>query len=545
MGERREWLGVDTETGGLDWWREPLRMVQVGDASHGWAIPFADWRGLVREILEPYNGRMVMHNSKFDLHFLETNGIRLDRSRLHDTRAMAHILNPHLPSGLKPTSERVIHPAAGAGQSELKLAMMKGKWDWRTVPLDLPAYWVYAALDPVLTARLAETLYPQIEASFKRVYETEVAVAVTLTDMERRGIKIDRDLCEKASVSLKNYEVLFERYALENFGIKNPSSDREVIRFFQAQGYVFNHVTAKGNISLDARALAEIDHPLAQNLPIYRKALKFRSTYYEDFLEFADGEILHGNINPLGARTGRMSASRPNLQNVPRSDVRDAFVARPGHQLLLVDFDQVELRLMAHYAREEGMLTAVRDGEDLHSFIGKMIYGRDITQEERQITKAANFAKIYGAGAAKFGETAGIPTQEAQRFMATYDARFPGVRRFMDEMTAKVKRGEEIITPHLGRKQVAEPDQAYKIVNYYIQGTAADVLKLKLVELSMTDSEQFMLVPIHDEIAFDVPEEHIEDVKQEVMAVMEDHTSFDIPLTVGADVVDRWGEKYA
>lgn len=545
MGERRDWLGVDTETGGLDWWREPLRMVQVGDAEHGWAIPFADWAGLVKEILGAYRGRMVFHNAKFDLHFLETNGVRLDRSLIHDSRAMAHILAPNLPSGLKPTSERLIHPAAGSGQSELKLAMMKGKWSWRTVPIDLPQYWVYAALDPVLTARLAERLYPKIQASYQRVYDTEVAVAITLTDMERRGIKIDRELCETASDSLKLYVAQMDQWYLGNFGIKNPSSDREMIKFFQSQGHIFTKTTAKGNVSLDADALAEINHPAAEHLPAYRNALKFRSTYYEDFLDFADGDILHGSINPLGARTGRMSASRPNLQNVPRTKVRNAFLARPGHKLLLADFDQIELRLMAHYAREEGMLDAVRQGEDLHTFIGRMIYGRDINKEERQITKAANFAKIYGAGAAKFGQTAGISTEEAKRFMTTYDSRFPGVRRFMNEMTARVKRGEEIVTPFLGRKQVAEADQAYKIVNYFVQGTAADVLKTKLVELSMTDSEQWMLIPIHDEIAFDVPEEYVEDVKQEVMTVMEDHTSFEIPLTVGGDVVTRWGAKYA
>lgn len=522
-----------------------MRMVQVGDRTQGWAVPFGDWGGLVKEILDSYDRPIVMHNAKFDLHFLRHNQVNIGRHLIHDTRAMAHILHPNRPTSLKWLSTEYVHPNAAAGQHQLKQAMFKNRWDWATVPVDFREYWVYAALDPVLTVVLAETFYPMIDASFKEVYDLEISTLLALEEMEARGIAVDTELCQNMINKLAWYEHEL-RLWFSQIGVDNPGSDRQMIEFFQDQGIQLTQRTDKGNISLDARVLETIDHPVAAQLVNFRNAVKMRSTYWEDFLEFSHEGILHGNINPLGARTGRMSASRPNLQNVPRSKVRDAFVPREGNKLLLVDFDQIELRLMAHYANETGMLEAVLDGEDLHTYIGKMIYQKDsLTPQERQVTKAANFAKIYGAGAKKFGETAGISTLEAQQFMTMYDSRFPGVGKFVQQLTQDLRlSGGEIITPFVGRKQVAELDKAYKIVNYFIQGTAADVLKRAIQHISMTDSEQFMLIPIHDEIAFDVPEEFLPEVIEEVTLYMEDTVSFSIPLTVDHDVVSRWGEKY-
>lgn len=549
LAQPRTWLGVDTETGGFDWWKNRLRLVQIGDRDRGWAIPWEDWRGFIRQMLEGYDRPMTFHNAKFDLHFLERNGISIARHLVHDTMLMSHVLNPPGPHGLKPLSAQHIHPAAQQGERELKQAMMKGKWTWDSVPIDLPEYWVYGAMDGVLAARLAEIFYPQVAQSFRSIYELEIGVMLTLLDMETRGMRIDHDYCTQQSRALADWEEqMVEWFA--GLGIENPNSDRQIVHYLQQQGVVLWKRTPKGNLKLDSEVLNEMTHPVARALIQYREAVKTRSTYYDAFLEHADetpeGWVLHTSINQIGAVTGRMSSSRPNLQNVPRSErVRNAFIPREGRKLLLADFDQIELRLMAHYAGVQGMLDAVLAGEDLHTFVGKMIYRTDtITKAQRQIVKAANFAKIYGAGPAKFGMTAGISEDEAQSFMVAYDATFPEVRTFMQQLMNQVRQSGSIITPYAGRQQVASPDKAYKIVNYAIQGTAADVMKRKLVEMANTPAGEFMLMPIHDEIAFDVPEEDVEEVRRIIDKVMPE-SSFSIPLSVGSDIVSRWGEKYA
>jgi len=548
LGQRRTWLAADTETGGFDWWRDDLRLVQIGDANHGWAFDWGDWAGVVKEAFRVYSGPIAFHNLKFDLHFLEHNGVVMPRHQLHDTFSMAHVVEPNLRSGLKPASERLIHPDAGAGQQALKFVMNKGKWTWATIPTNVPEYWMYGALDPVLTARLAETLYPRVvERGLQRVYETEVAVAIVLKDMERRGVKIDTDFCWDQAARILDYERTMEQFFLDQYGLKNPGSTKQIADLLMAQGVRMTERTPTGKIKVTQDVLESIDHPLAEHIVEYRKWSKIRSTYFEDFIEFENEGLLHASINPLGAVTGRMSCMRPNLQNVPRSWVRNAFVARPGHTLMLADYDQIELRIMAHYAGVQEMIDAVHAGEDLHTMVGKLVYNvPTITKAQRQVVKSANFAKIYGAGAAKFAGTAGISVDEARRFMAMYDSRFPAIKQFVNDLVHVARTQGWVQTPYLGRLQVVDgPDYAYKIVNYYIQGTAADVIKKKLVEMANTPTGQFMELTIHDEIALDVPNEYIEDAEQEIRTTMPENDAFSVPISVGIDKVHRWGEKYA
>ena len=547
LGERRTWMAVDTETGGFDWWRDPLRLVQIGDPNTGWAFAWEDWAGVIKEVLQNYRGATAYHNAKFDVHFLETNGVKLDRTVIHDTRAMAHILEPGLPSGLKAVGTRSIDPAAALGDRELKSVMMKNKWDWGTIPTSVPQYWQYACLDVILTSRIAEKFYPLIHNSYKELYEVEVWNALTLVDMERRGIRVDLSFCHDNVGKISEYEVAMEQWFLDTYGLKNPRSTAQIAQVFLDAGINLIATTKSGMWQMDEAAISHIDHPMAREILDYRGQIKIRSTYLDDFISFADGDVLHASTNPLGARTGRMSISRPNLQNVPRSWVRGAFIPRPGNKLVLVDFDQIELRLLAHYAKEPSLIKAVLAGDDLHSYVGRMVYNQaEISRAQRQVVKHANFAKIYGAGVPKFAATAGISVPDAHDFNEKYNNAFPAIGRWVNKITGVGNsQGKSIVTPHLGRRQVVgDGEGGYKLVNYYIQGTAADVLKQKIVELSMTPSEQFMLFPIHDEIAFDVPEEHVEDVRHEVSEVMQDLTSFDVPLTVGSEVVDNWGEKY-
>jgi DNA polymerase-1 len=227
--------------------------------------------------------------------------------------------------------------------------------------------------------------------------------------------------------------------------------------------------------------------------------------------------------------------------------VRKAFIPSDGNKLVSIDYAQVEMRIFAHFAREEEMLHRIRQGTDLHTAVAQVIFNTETpTKAERRVTKNANFAKVYGAGAEKFALTAGIPVSEGIAFYEIYDATFPGVKAFQTQVidTARgryVNEGRAYVRAPSGRLHLADTDALYKLCNYLIQGTAADVLKKKLVELDMAGFGDDMILPIHDEVLFDFPEYAIEDRTAYASGVMQDLDSFSVPLTVEAsDPMDRW-----
>jgi DNA polymerase-1 len=567
FGERRPVLGVDTETGGLDWWREPLRTIQFGDAMTGWCLDARLWLGPAIELLRAYEGDLVMHNMKFDTHFLEVNGVPVHRSRLHDTRTMAHLIDPVKATGLKPVSARLIHRGAAAGGQLLKQGMQENKWTWATVPVEFGPYWQYAALDPVLTARLYELFKPTIDSTYREVYELEIASTLVLADMERRGAYVDLTYCRDMVSKLEPYLAELRSWIKHEFGVANPGSDAQVIKYLNGLGIYWDKKTEKGNTACDKEVLGAIPHPFALAVLQYRDAQKLLSTYLMNYVDLTDSDgYLHASINPLGARTGRMSISRPSMQNLPRSQhPRNAFVPSPGRKLVLCDYDQIEMRLLAHFAQEEAMLAAIRYGDemtaaghsgyDVHSMNARGIYGlgmdEAVPKAKRQVTKNSGFAKIYGAGLAQFARTAGIPEHEAKAFLDLYDQRFPGVRRFQDQViqvaAGRARTSEDgyaWVKSPVGRRHPCEVRKMYKLTNYLIQGTAADVFKQAMVNLDLAGLSEYLILPVHDEAIADVPEDEAEEYGREMQKVMANTKDFSVPLTTDMEVVDRWGIKY-
>lgn len=559
LGERRTWLGVDTETGGLDWWRHRLRTVQIGDTETGWTIPWEQWGGVAKEAIEGYTGLTVMHNSKFDLHMLEHNGVRYPRANLHDTMPMVGLLEPALLKGLKPASERHVMAGAAHGERALNKAKAKGKWTWDTIPIELPEYWIYAALDPVLAARLAEKLYGSITSSgLKRAYDTEVALAQVLCDMEKRGMLVDLEYSKQMSDYLQAQEDALLVW-LDSNGLDKPMSDAQSIRWFQAQGHKFTKLTKKGNISLDGDVLEGIEKSgaafgeVAKGINRLRDYHKTKVTYFDSFMEFSDdiGRI-HTSINPMKAITARMSSERPNMQNIPARKhgkmVRDAFYAPEGSKLISADFDQIEYRIMVCRAGEQQLVDAINGGQDLHTYMTSVVYDKpygDVLPAERGVMKNATFAFLYGAGDVKFALMSGISLDQAKAFRDMYNTKFPAIANYSRTVDDIASSKGFMQTPYLGRTQVVpKRDDSYKLLNYVTQGEAGDVLKSKMVELANTDAGQYMTLPIHDEILFEVPDEHAEDVKRTIEDVMPENAAFDVNLSVGADIISRWGDKY-
>jgi DNA polymerase I len=546
------WLALDTETGGLDYYRDALRLVQFGDTTTGWALDYRDWRGPVRQALEEWDGKVVGHNAKFDMHFLSYAGLPLKRHNWHDTRTMAHLLDPTKSTSLKDLGNRFISSASSDGQKARKAAMMKEGWGWDDIPTDFPAYWQYACLDTVLTARIAEHFWPEVEANFKELYDLEMGVLFALMDAEERGARIDRRYCESTLLELREEASTMRTRITALYGVRNPASAPQLAAALIRDGVTLTETTATGQWQMTEAILETIDHPLVHDVLTLRQTEKIANTYIQNFIDLSDSrDFVHAHVNPLGARTGRMSCTRPNLQNLPRGrKVRDAFIPRPDHVLVSADFDQIELRLLAHFAQEQAMIDAIWAGDDLHWMTAKLIFGEDATKEHRQIAKGGNFGKIYGIGVASFARQMGIPIEMAQAFMTGYDNTFTGVAAFMKRMERTVHERSHMGVGHIytpwGRRHPVDIDATYRGVNYLVQGTAADLLKQKIVDLDQAGLLEYFVLPVHDELIFDVPENEAKDFVAELIPVMEERERFCVPITAGVDILtDRWGEKYA
>lgn len=563
LGGRRDVLAFDTETHGLDWWRHPTRLIQIGDAHTGWAMDAVRWNGVANEALTTYDGELVATNTKFDVHMLEEAGISVPTRKIHDTVVMSKLANPGQPAGLKPLAARLVNPRATAGEQLLKSAMRENGWTWGTVPIDFPPYWQYGALDTVLSSRVWAKLKPDVTPLLD-VYETEMACLMLLQRMERKGVMLDFGYITEMIAKLEPWVAEMKAWIKAEFGIENPNANDPCIRYLQDLGFRWPHRTEKGNIALTGEVLRGIDHPFAKALLDFREWDRVLGTYLKNYVEYAHGDLLHASTNINGAKTGRMSIGRPSLQNIPRNEhPRNAFIARPGNRLVLCDYDQIEMRLMAHFSGSTKMIEAIRYGDemtaaghpgyDVHSMNARGVYGIDfdepVPKQKRQITKNSGFAKIFGAGLEQFAHTAQVTVEEARAFLETYDREFPEVTQMQERIQQEAflsyrDTGDAAVTAPDGRRHVAPKREVYKLVNYLIQGTAASVLKRKMVELDNNGLGDYLVLPVHDELIADVPEDEVDEYGAEMKRVMTDNTTFSVPLTVDHEVVECWGEKY-
>lgn len=554
----RDWLACDLETGGLDWWREPIRLAQFGDTHDGWAIPYDRWGGLIDEVFQrvPPAGRVryVAHNAKFDREFLTVN--RHDPPPFHDSLPMVYLLEPNRPKGLKAAAGRRIDARAGHAQAALDTAMKKSKWTWRTIPADFPPYWQYAALDTVLTACLAEDCWPAVQANFAQAYTDIVESDQVLLRMEMRGMHVDLDYCRAQQARLDaRFDQLLNWW--EETHHIDPMKGQQLVKFFWEQGIDLPLTTEKGEPSVKKESLEALDHPLVASVLEMRSCQKMSSTYFGNLLEYADSNgKLHPNINPLGAITGRQSITRPALQTLPRKKlVRNAFIPSPGNRLVLADYQGQEMRVFAAFCQDAGMLATYERGEDLHNYAAAQIYGVDFTKVQRQTAKNAGFSKIYGAGVPKFAKTAGITEVEAESFLARYDQLFPQARVFQAAVTgviitrAREAQSEEgWITTLAGRRVPVPKQKAYVGVNYLVQGSCSDILRRALVDLDNAGiADMGLVLPVHDETAFDVRAEDAEELAHEASKIMA-HAALElgvkVPMVVETETVERWGDKY-
>ena len=556
MGERRPgWLGLDVETTGLNKARDRVRTYQFGDERKGWTVPLDEYRGVVRELLAGYDRPVVYHNAIFDLGFNAVEGLSIRDDLVDDTMLMSHVLQPASAHALKLLATRYVDKRSAHGQSLLKEQMDKHRWGWDTVPLDLPAFWMYSALDTCLTAALAPHLRKRLDTpELWGAYEIEREAVPILARAETRGMAVDPEYLRLASEELtRRLDAL-----APHLGNLNANSDAQVIAWLQERGYRLVKLTEKGKWSTDDEVLAHAATviPEAAYIRDARRYRLFRDRYVHKMRDLGEPEPsgllkVCCNVRPVAAVTSRMSVADPPLQQMPRGRwIRDAFVARPGHKLVSADYDGMEMRVLASLANEEALIQTFERGEDPHGFVAGEVYGPGWTKVQRGTAKNAAFALIYGAGVPQFSRTARISEEAGQAFMDRYAELFPRVARFMEEQISAVRgrvpaRGKNgWIELRWGRTIPVPRDEAYKATNYRIQGSCAQVLKRKIVEMDNAGLGEYLRLPVHDQVIMEAPDDEVEFVRHTLNEVMPDRHSFRVTLTATAEVARSWGEMY-
>lgn len=555
LGERRNVLAVDTETGGLVWYRDRLRLVQIGDRDTAWCFAASDWMGLIRDVLQRYDGEYVFHNAKFDVHFLEHHG-RVTWSsamwkRTHDTAVLAHLHQPDRNRQLKSLTTEYINPKAAAMQQILSKAMAEQGWTFDTVPLDFPYYWAYGGLDTVLTARLFDAL-PRDRIT-DDLYEVERRTLWSVHKMEKRGAAVDINFAQQKRAELNTFIEEVKNWARAEYGLTSIGSNVQVVAKMQELGVKLTKLTESGaNYAMDAEVLEAIDHPLAETLLKARQASKITGTYLSAFIEDSVDGIFRVDLNTLGTRTGRMTGGILQTLTRGKGPVRDSFVSRyEGGKMIMVDFDQIEMRQLAVLSGDPDLIRAF-DGGDFFTTMTRAIYKDETIGKNdirRQRTKNARYARNYGAGLPKIAITNKISLEEVEFIEAGWTQQYPQAAMFPREidLLARQRMRDEgaayVYTPTLRRYEPAKGKELYQLVNYLTQGFAADVFKEAIVRCDEAGLDEFLVLPVHDEAVFDVPPDMVEEVTRLAPAVMRDDR-YAVPFTTGVDVVDRWGDKY-
>lgn len=524
-----------------------------------------------KPILEDSQYLKVGQNLKYDFTVLQNYGITL-HGIAHDTMLESYVLdataNRH---DMDTLAEKVLdhktirfEDIAGKGKKQLTFNQ-----------IDLTQAAPYAAEDADITLRLHQQLWPKIalEPTFKQVYQTiEMPLIPVLARMERHGVKIDTLLLSTQSQELtKRITTITEQafhVAGQEFNLSSPKQLQEIL-FEKLQIPVVRKTpTGQPSTAEDVlEELAEQGYELPRVILEHRTLSKLKSTYTDKLpaqINPRTGRV-HTSYHQTGTVTGRLSSSDPNLQNIPiRSAegrrIRQAFIAEAGFKLVAADYSQIELRIMAHLSDDEGLLSAFRAGADIHKATASEVFHTpldQVTQEQRRAAKAINFGLIYGMSAFGLARQLGIERREAQQYVELYFARYPGVKQYMDSTRERAKTlgyvetlfGRRLPVPEINARNAAQRQYAERTaINAPMQGTAADIMKKAMIAvdtyLQTTQSPIRMIMQVHDELVFEVPDHLISSFKQVLAPLMTEVVALKVPLLVEMGEGMHWDEAH-
>jgi DNA polymerase-1 len=527
---------------------------------------------LFRPVFSDPSKIFVAHNVKFDMTVLHRYGIGF-ASTPRDTMLLDYCIDASQRHSLDVVAEkylkyRPIPIEKLIGEKE------RGKQQLSMASLKPQEICDYAAEDADVVYRLEEVLNEKVASQsgvLNALRHCEEPLVKVLIDMEREGVKIDVESLKEYGKELDKLLVRIleeiSSYSGPGLNVDSPKQLGEML--FGKLQLPGGRKTAKGQYSTDEKTLQKIidAHPVVKTILEYRACSKLKSTYVDKLPGLIDDEgRVHTTYSQAFTETGRLSSSDPNLQNIPirtarGKKIRKAFVARDeNHVLLSADYSQIELRLMAAMSQDEAMLTAFRNGEDIHRDTASRVFDvmpAFVTDEQRSQCKMVNFGIIYGISAFGLSQRLGIPRKDAANLIETYFRTYPKVKEYMDSAIERVREKGYAETV-LGRRRVlrdinsrnatvrqtAERDA----INTPIQGSAADLIKVAMVKvdraLKAEGLRAKMVLQIHDELVFDVPRREVEKVKKIVRREMTTALDFGVPLEVGIGVGDNWLEAH-
>jgi DNA polymerase-1 len=573
-------IAVDTETTSTDALTAKLVGIslcdQAGEAFYlpvGHSVdaeknlPLAESLALLKPLLENEKVQKIGQNIKYDWHILHQHGIDI-RPISFDTMIASYALDPGSrqhgldAQALKYFEYRMqpITDLIGSG---------KGQRTFDTVPVDLATF--YAAEDADYTFRLRGKLAPKIDELQLNdlYYNIELPLIRVLAMMEEAGMRIDAgflgQLSSEMDVRLESLQKEIVAAAGVQFNINSTQQLSHIL--FEKLGLPTKGKTAKKTgFSTDVSVLEELarSHPFPKLILDYRQMTKLKSTYI-DALPLLINPLtgrLHTSYNQTIAATGRLSSTDPNLQNIPvrteeGKQIRKAFIPRDDNYVLMAaDYSQIELRILAHYAEDEVLIKAFKEGEDIHVRTAAEVYGVEldaVTQEMRRAAKTANFAIIYGVSAFGLSQQTDMDVAEAKEFIERYFARYPGIRTYIEETKRFAKANGYVTTLFNRRRYLPEiNDRNFNVqqfaertaINTPIQGTAADIIKKAMIQIQekLDGFQTKMVLQVHDELVFDVHKNELENVRQIVKTGMEKVIKLKVPLVADIGVGDNWLE---
>ena len=579
-----ELTAVDTETTSLNYMQAELvgisLSVKPGEAAY---IPVAhDYPGApdqlnrndvlaaLKNFLENPDKKKVGHHLKYDAHILARYDIAL-RGMQFDSMLESYVLNSVATRHDMDSTARhylglnTIHYEDVAGKGAKQLTFNQ---------IDLEQAGPYAAEDADITLKLHQHLWTLLQAtgSLRRVYEEiEQPLVPVLLEIEETGVLIDRDMLKKQSGELAKTMLGLEAKAHElaggPFNLGSPKQLQQIL--FTELGLPVIRKTPKGQPSTAEDVLQELagDYELPSVVLEYRSVSKLKSTYTDKLpLQISpDTNRVHTSYHQAVAATGRLSSTDPNLQNIPIRTpegrrIREAFIAPPGSLLLAADYSQIELRIMAHLSADEGLLAAFADDRDVHQATAAEVFELsldDVTADHRRSAKAINFGLMYGMSAFGLAKQLGISRGEAQEYVNLYFDRYPGVKKFMDDIRDQAREqgyvetvfGRRLYLPEINDRNVQRRQYSERsAINAPMQGTAADIIKKAMISVDQWLKESGavarMIMQVHDELVLEVAENEITKVQDQVIEIMCDAAALRVPLKVDVGVGKNWNEAH-
>lgn len=522
----------------------------------------------VKSVLAPWlssEAPKVFHDAKYARHVLANMGLPLGGVP-DDVMLASYILEAHMNHTLSGLSLR--HLATVLAEEEAIFG--KGTLRQKAADIDSEKVYPWLAQEAAVIKTLGGVLGEKLarEKALKNLYrEMELPVSAVLWSMERTGVCVDTGLLAQESAALATrIDRIEEKITVLAGEAVNPASPKQLAHIlFEKLALPVKKKTSGGTPSTSEEVLAELalDYPIAEQILEYRKLTKLKNTYTDKLPSMVDATDarVHTTFGQATAVTGRLASSEPNLQNIPVRTpegrrVRAAFVAKAGCVIVSADYSQIELRLMAHLSGDKRLIAAFTAGDDVHRATASEVFGvalDAVTNEQRRMAKVINFGLIYGMSAFGLAKNLGIDRTSAKRYMDEYFARYPGVARYMETARREaVEKGfvrtiwgrrlwiPELKSPNAQVRAAAER----AAINAPVQGSAADVIKRAMIAVDAWIRKEKLktrlILQVHDELVFEVPEDEIDRVKEAVPRLMAGVAHFEIPLLTQLGVASNW-----